>query len=124
VALLVHLDRVDAAVGALVVVLGDRLLERAEQLLDAPPQDVGEADQHRQVDAAVAQVVDERLEVDRQRARTRGSDLDVAGVVDGEEVATPTVDVVELDGVLDRPGPKVSLQLLQPPPALAWSRSS
>ncbi len=35
VALLVDLDRVDAAVVALVVVLGDRLLERAAELLDA-----------------------------------------------------------------------------------------
>jgi hypothetical protein len=41
VALLVDLDRVDAAERALVVVLGDRLLERAEQLLDARAQDVG-----------------------------------------------------------------------------------
>ena len=78
VALLVHLDRVDAAVAALVVVLRDRLLERAEQLLDARPQDVGEADQHRQVDPAAAQVVDERLQVDRERAGTGGRDLDVA----------------------------------------------
>ena len=35
VALLVDLDRVDAAVAALVVVLGDGLLERAAELLDA-----------------------------------------------------------------------------------------
>ena len=64
VALLVHLDRVDAAVGALVVVLGDRLLERAEQLLDAGAQDVGEADQERQVEAAAPEVVDQLLQVD------------------------------------------------------------
>ena len=68
VALLVHLDRVDAAVGALVVVLGDRLLERAAELLDAASQDVGEADQEREVEAAAAQVVDELLEVDARRA--------------------------------------------------------
>ena len=69
VALLVDLDRVDAAVAALVVVLRDRLLEGAEQLLDARPQDVGEADQDRQVEPAAAQVVDELLEVDRAPSR-------------------------------------------------------
>ena len=52
VALLVDLDRVDAAVAALVVVLGDGLLEGAGELLDAGAQDVGEADQERQVQAA------------------------------------------------------------------------
>ena len=44
VTLLVDLDRVDAAVGALVLVLDDRLLERPGELLDAGLQDVGEAD--------------------------------------------------------------------------------
>ena len=71
VALLVDLDRVDAAEGALVVVLGDRLLERAEELLDARAQDVGEADQDREVEPAAAEVVHQLLEVDRQRTRAR-----------------------------------------------------
>ena len=73
VALLVDLDRVDAAVGALVVVLRDRLLEGAAELLDPRPQDVGEADEEGQVEPAAAQVVHQLLEVD-------GADPGPAGV--------------------------------------------
>ncbi len=124
VALLVDLDRVDPAEGALVVVLRDRLLEGAEELLDARAQDVGEADEDRQVEPAAAEVVHELLEVDAERPRPGGRDLDVAGLVDGEEVPTPPVDVVQLDGVLDRPRPQLSLQLASPPPALFSVRSS
>ena len=49
VALLVDLDRVDAAVAALVLVLRDGLLEGAAELLDPGLQDVGEADQEGEV---------------------------------------------------------------------------
>ena len=123
VALLVDLDRVDAAVAALVVVLGDGLLEGAAELLHAGAQDVGEADQEGKVEAAGAEVVDELLEVDGRRAGPAGGDLDVAGLVDAEEVLAPTVDVVKLDRVLDRPGPKLSLQLALPPPSRLQART-
>ena len=116
VALLVDLDRVDAAVGALVVVLGDRLLERAAELLDARAQDVGEADQEREVEAAAAQVVDQLLEVDAGRARPAGVTSMWPASLMREEVATPAVDVVELEGVLDRPGPELVCNC-PPPPA-------
>ena len=116
VPVLVHLDRVDAAVGALVVVLRDRLLERAAELLDAAAEDVGEADQEGEVEAPVAEVVHQVLEVDLRGAGSRRRHLDVAGLVDGEEVTSPAVDVVKLDGILDRPGPKLGLQLALPPP--------
>src|SRR4030042_789251 len=55
----------------------------------------------RQVGPAAAEVVHERLEVDAKRPRPGGRDLDVAGLVDREEVPTPPVDVVQLDGGLD-----------------------
>ena len=42
--LLVHLDRVDAAVAALVLVLGDGVLKRGVNVAEAMLQDVGEAD--------------------------------------------------------------------------------
>ncbi len=103
VPLLVHLDRVDAAIGAAVVVLGDRLLERAAELLHARAQDVREADEEGQVEAAATQVVDQLLQVDPYRAVAGGRHLDVAGLVDAEEVATPAADVVQLDRVVDRP---------------------
>ena len=71
VALLVDLDGVDAAIAALVVVLGDGLLEGAAELVHAGLEDVGEADEEGEVQAAGAEVVDELLEVDGRRARAR-----------------------------------------------------
>ena len=64
--LLVHLDRVDAAVAALVLVLGDGGLEGVVDLPQAVLEDVAEADQDRQVDAA-------QLQVDRPAASGRSS---------------------------------------------------
>ena len=63
-ALLVHLDRVDAAVAALVLVLRDGGLERRVDLAEAVLEDVGEADEDGQADAAQLQAIDELLEVD------------------------------------------------------------
>ena len=62
--LLVDLDRIDAAVAALVLVLRDGRLEGGVNLAEAMSQDVGEADQHRQADAAQLQPIDQLLEVD------------------------------------------------------------
>ncbi len=59
---LVHLDGEDAEVAALVVVVVDRLLEGAGELLDARLQDVREADQQRQPDAALGDLVDHVVE--------------------------------------------------------------
>ena len=67
VALLVHLDRVDADVAPLVAVLVDRRLEGVVDVAEPVPQDVGEAEQHRQPDAAELQVIGELLQVDRAR---------------------------------------------------------
>jgi hypothetical protein len=124
VALLVDLDRVDAAIAALVVVLGDGLLEGAAELLDARAEDVGEADEDREVQPALTEILDELLEVDRVRARSGGGDLNVAGVVDGEEVPAPSADVVQLERILDRPGPELRLQLCLPPPSRDGARRS
>ena len=62
--LLVHLDRVDAAVLALVLVLVDRALERAVDLAEAVLEDVGEADQDRHREAAQLQPIDQPLQID------------------------------------------------------------
>ena len=114
VALLVDLDRVDAAERAPVLVLHDRLLEGAEQLRQARLQDVGEPDEDRQVQAAAAEVVHQLLQVDLEGARTGGRHRHVAGLVDREEVAAPAPDVVQLGGIPDRPGPEFSLQRAAP----------
>ena len=51
-ALLVHLDRIDAAVAALVLVLGDGALERRVNLAEPMLEDVGEAQQDRSAQTA------------------------------------------------------------------------
>ena len=61
-ALLVHLDRVDAAVLALVLVLVDRALESAVDLAEPVLEDVGEADQDRHREAAQLQAIDQPLQ--------------------------------------------------------------
>jgi hypothetical protein len=109
VPLLVDLDRVDAAEPALVVVLGDGGGKGPEHLLDAELQDVGEADQEREIAAPALQILDEFLEVDGTLAHTARRDLNVARFVDGEEVLAPAVHVIELGSVFDRPSPKVCL---------------
>ena len=101
--LLIDLDRIDAAVAALVLVLADGALKRrvdvGEPLLD----DVGEADEHRQADAAELQPVDEFLEVDRLADVLGRMHLDVAGRVDREVAVAPARHFVELAGVVHAP---------------------
>ena len=99
--LLVDLDRVDAAVAALVLVLGDRRLEGVVDLADPVAEDVGEADQDRQLDAAELQVVDQLLQVDGAGRILRRVDEHVARRGDGEVALAPAVDLVELGGVGD-----------------------
>ena len=78
VALLVDLDRVDAAVLALVVVVLDGVLKGLVKLADAVLEDVGEADQHGKLDVALAQLVDQLLQVDAFSGVLGGMDGDVA----------------------------------------------
>ena len=98
-ALLVDLDRIDAAVGALVAVLADGVLEGLVELDDARLEDLGEADQKGQTDPPLAQLVDQTFEVDRRRPGPAGVHDEVAQVVDGEVVVPPAGDVVEVGGV-------------------------
>ncbi len=62
--LLVDLDGVDAAVPALVLVLGDGGVEGGVNVAKAVLQDVREPNQHRQADAAELEPVDQLLQVD------------------------------------------------------------
>ena len=101
--LLVHLDRVDAAILALVVVLADGGLEGFVDLADAMAEDVGEAKQDRQLDAALLQLIDQLLQVDGLLGAFVGVDGDVAPFVDAEIALAPVPNLVGLDGVLDFP---------------------
>ena len=101
--LLVHLDGVDAAVAALVVVLGDGGLERVVDFAQPVLEDVGEADQDREVDAAQHQRVDQFLEIDGAGRILLRVDAHVPVVPDREIALAPAGDVVEIAGELRRP---------------------
>ena len=103
IAVLVDLDRVDAAVAPLVAVLGDGAGERLVELDHAGLDDLREADQQRQADPPLAHLVHELLQIDRRRPLPARVDHHAAGVVDGEIVVAPTPDVVEVEGVGRRP---------------------
>ena len=87
--LLVDLDRVDAAVAALVLVLRDRRLEGGVDIAQAVLQDVGEAHQDRKADAAELQPIDQLLQVDRLRRILGRVHLDVPGRVHREVAVAP-----------------------------------
>ena len=101
--LLVDLDRVDAAIGALVLVLRDRRLEGRMNFAEPVPQDVGEPDEHRKADAAELQPIDQLLEVDGLRRILGRMDLHVTRGVHREVAVPPARHLVELAGVVDAP---------------------
>jgi len=82
--LLVDLDRIDAAVAALVPVLLDRGVEAAEQGRHPAVEDVGEAHQERQTESAPFQVEHQLVEIDAAGVGARRGDLDASRVVDAE----------------------------------------
>ena len=102
--LLVDLDRVDADVLAGVLVLGDGALEGFVDVLEPMLQDVAEADERRQADAAQLQVIDQLLEIDRPARLLGRVDLDLTVLTDGEVALAPAGDLVELGGVDVGPG--------------------
>ena len=57
------------------------VLEGVVDLADAMAEDVGEAEQDRQLDAAGLQLIDQLLEVDRLVGSLVGVDGDVAGLL-------------------------------------------
>src|SRR5262249_34077249 len=77
----------------------DRTVERRADQLDAGAQDVGEAQEDRQLDAAAGELVDELLHVDRAVAVAARRDDQAALVVDREVAAAPARDVVQVQRV-------------------------
>src|SRR5439155_24971096 len=98
-ALLVDLDRIDAAVIALVPVLLNCVHEGRVNLAETVLQDLAEADKDRWVDTAKNQLVDQFLQVDGARGFLTGVDPQVAVFVDGEIAFARLVDVVQLAGI-------------------------
>ncbi len=102
-ALLVHLDGIDAAVIALVIVLGDGALERLVHLAQAMLENFGEADQDGQRDAAQLEFFDQFAQVDAARGFLAGVHPQVTVRADRKIAFTPTGDVVKFAGVGDGP---------------------
>src|SRR5262249_23373169 len=102
-ALLIDLDGIDAAIAALVLELLDGLFEGIVQFADAVAQNVGEAEQDRQLDAAGLELIDQLLKVDGLVGALVGLNDHVAGLVDGEVTFTPVADAVGFGGILNLP---------------------
>ena len=101
--LLVDLDRVDAAIAALVVVLADGGAEGVVDLADAMAEDVREAKQDRQLDAALLELIDQFLEVDRLAGVFVGMNRHVPLGIDPEIVLAPVADAVRFQSIIDFP---------------------
>lgn len=104
VALLVHLDRVDRGVAALIAELLDRVGEVPGQRGDARAEDVGEAEQQGKADTLRIEVGGQLVEIESALGIAVRMDGHVSLGVDPEEAEAPAVHVVELFGVLRGPG--------------------
>ena len=104
-ALLVHLDRIDAAVFAAVAGVLDRLAEGLVDLRDPRVQQVAETQQYRQVCAAVVQAFDHVEKRDLLAGlivfQAHG---DMALAADAEEAVAPGFHAVEFGGLFRGPG--------------------
>ena len=103
VPLLIDLDRVDAAVTPLVVVLADGRAEGVVDLADAMAEDVGEAKQDRQLNAALLELIDQFLQVDRLAGILVGMNRHVPLGIDPEVVLAPVANAIRFQGIIDLP---------------------
>ena len=101
--LLVHLDRVNAAILALVVELPNGVLKGLVDLADAMAQNIGEPNQDGQLNAAGLELVYQPLQVDGLLRVLVGMDRDVAELVDAKIALAPVLDAVGIDGILNLP---------------------
>jgi len=97
--LLVDLDRVQGGVLALVFQARDVGVEGAGQLAHAVLQNVGKAHQQRQRQAALAQLVNLLVQVDRRAVRAVGAHFDAPGFIDGEIPSAPMADAINTAAV-------------------------
>ena len=101
--LLVHLDRIDAEVPAVVLVLRDGRLKGAVDVGEPLAQDVAEPDQDRQADAAKLQVIDQLLEIDRALGVLCRVNAEVTVRSDREIAFPPPLDLVQFRCVVHCP---------------------
>ena len=102
-ALLIDLDRIDAAISALVVVFANSAVEDGVHAGHAVLEDVGEAHQQGRLNVALAQLIDKLLEVDLHGRILGRMDCDMPFGVDGEILLSPLAHAIERFGVADCP---------------------
>ncbi len=103
VALLVDLDGVDAAVAALVVVLGDGGLESVLKFQELVAEDFAEANEDGRIDAAQNQRIDQLFQVDGAGGVASRMHQHVSLFADREIAFAPAGDVEGLAGLGDAP---------------------
>ena len=101
--LLVHLDRVQRGVLALVFQALDVGIEGTGQLAHAVLQDIGEAHQQRQRQAAFAQLIDLLVQVDGRAVRAVRTDFYATGFIDREIPGPPMANPVNTAAVRNCP---------------------
>ncbi len=101
--LLVDLDRIQRCVLALVFQARDVAVERAGQLAHAVLQDVGEAHQQRQRQAALTQIVDLFVKIDGRAVRPVGTDFNASRFVDCKITRAPMANAINAAAVRNGP---------------------
>ena len=102
-ALLIHLDGIDAAIAALIFLRRDGDGERLVNLANAISQHAVESQQDWKLHAAQLQPVDQLLEIDRPSSPAIRMHLELAVLVDGKVAVAPPANFVQLFGVLGSP---------------------
>ena len=100
---LVHLDREDAAILALVIELGDRVAEGQVDRLHPVAQDVLESNQQRELQPAPLRLLDHIRQVHRRAGIAQRLGHDVPRFVDVEVFGAPAMNVVQIARGLDVP---------------------
>src|SRR5262245_2230556 len=100
---LIHLDWKNAEVGPAILMLSDRLPERAIQPFDTVAEQILKPNEQRELEAAVAGFANHSHHVDTHALLAKRRDGDVSCTVDGEIPHAPSIDVVCRDGVPDCP---------------------
>ena len=96
---LVHLDGIDHVVLTLVIIFLGCFLETAPGLLDTVVQDIGETQQYRGCHIAQRQFIHHLAQVNL-RLVLAGRHIDITLVVDTKVTRAPSVDVVQLAGII------------------------
>src|SRR5262249_45365910 len=101
--LLVHLDRVNANIVSLEIVLGNRRAKGVMQLAQTVLQNLSEPNENRQIDAAQDKTIYQRLQIRTAVGILVRMNPHLAVFSDGEIALAPGRDVIEFPRVRNRP---------------------